>query len=137
MSSESSLDIPIGSRDDLSIDGNFQHTFINSSFFDLDRKSRRQRRASSDILKSPKEAASSLFSKLSFSTELLNSKSLQLNSGPSLRQKLSSSNYSLNRPITSSHISIGSNTDNSTVDGRISRWQISFDAVLGINIDIQ
>jgi len=111
-----------------------------------ERKSRRQRRASSDILKSPKEAASSLFSKLSFSTELLNSKSLQTVTSGSLGlqggsnlfgQKLSSSNYSLNRPLTSSHISLGSSHAGcetgsiQSQEGRISRWQISFDAVLG------
>ena len=76
----------------------------------VSRSSRRQRRASSDILKSPK---SSLFSKLSFSTELLNQPISAVKSSASL----------------SSNQSVESECSQGTV-GRVSRWQISFDAVL-------
>lgn len=74
------------------------------------RNHRRQRRASSDILKSPKSQASSLFSKLSFSTELLNQPAKAM-----------------------SRASLSSNQDTESESGqvgRVSRWQISFDAVL-------
>ena len=103
MSSQSDLDSG-HSRDDLNLN--------------VERKHRRQRRASSDILKSPK-SGNSLFSKLSFSTELLNAPLVKNPSSQSLRHK------------TESQASLGSSAAESESGGRVSRWQISFDAVLG------
>ena len=97
-------DISVGSRDDLSLE---------------DRKTRRQRRASSDILKSPQKAASSLFSKLSFSTELLNSKNLQPHG----------SNFSLNKTKnSSSHVSIGSEASSEAAISGMFRIRASWPA---------
>ena len=104
-------DISVGSRDDLSLE---------------DRKTRRQRRASSDILKSPQKAASSLFSKLSFSTELLNSKNLQPHG----------SNFSLNKTKnSSSHVSIGSEASSeAAASGKFKSYFKKFKGVREISV---
>ena len=104
-------DISVGSRDDLSLE---------------DRKTRRQRRASSDILKSPQKAASSLFSKLSFSTELLNSKNLQPHG----------SNFSLNKTKnSSSHVSIGSEASSeAAASGKFNSYFEKFKGVREISV---